>query len=72
MIWTGSWPLGERAVINASPLIFLARGGHLGLLRVFAYEVWVPEAVAGEQPRQQGFDFGQEDSRWTESRSCPF
>lgn len=45
--------MGERAVINASPLIFLARGGHLGLLRVFAHEVWVPEAVAWKI-RQRG------------------
>lgn len=40
--------MGERAVINASPLILLARGGHLGLLRAFANEIWVPEAVAVE------------------------
>jgi predicted nucleic acid-binding protein len=53
MTWTGSWRVGDRAVINASPLIFLARGGHLGLLRVFAREIWVPEAVAGEI-RQRG------------------
>jgi predicted nucleic acid-binding protein len=55
MIWTGSWRVGERAVINASPLILLARSGHLGLLRAFANEVWVPEAVAGEiQQRGSG------------------
>lgn len=36
------------AVINASPLIFLSRSRHLDLLKIFAEEVWVPEAVATE------------------------
>ncbi|WP_295577547.1 DUF3368 domain-containing protein [uncultured Lamprocystis sp.] len=45
--------MGDRLVINASPLIFLARGGQLGLLRAFAREVWVPEAVA-EEIRHRG------------------
>ncbi len=36
------------AVINASPLIFLSRSRHLDLLKVFAEDVWVPEAVATE------------------------
>jgi predicted nucleic acid-binding protein len=53
MTWTGNSRVGDRAVINASPLIFLARGGHLGLLRAVAGEVWVPETVAGEI-RQRG------------------
>jgi len=53
MTWIGSSRVADRAVINASPLIFLARGAHLGLLRTFAREVWVPEAVAGEI-RQRG------------------
>lgn len=35
-------------MINASPLIFLARSGHLDLLTAFADEVWVPEPVANE------------------------
>ena len=45
--------MADRAVIDASPLIFLAGGGHLGLLRAFTREVWVPAAVAGEI-RQRG------------------
>jgi predicted nucleic acid-binding protein len=43
-----SWRVVEQAVINASPLIFLSRSGHLGLLQEFAKEVWIPEAVAME------------------------
>lgn len=53
MTWTASWPVAEQAIINASPLIFLSRGGQLDLLRVFASKVWVPEPVAGEI-RQRG------------------
>jgi len=45
--------VAERAIINASPLIFLSRGGHLDLLRVFAKKIWAPEPVAGEI-RQRG------------------
>lgn len=40
--------MAERAVINASPLIFLSRSRHLDLLQVVAKEIWVPEPVAGE------------------------
>ncbi len=44
--------MAERAIINASPLIFLSHSDHLDLLRVFAWEAWVPEPVAGEiRPR---------------------
>lgn len=38
----------KAAVIDASPLIFLARSHHLDLLRHFAEEVWVPQPVAEE------------------------
>lgn len=38
----------DQAVSNASPLIFLSRGGHLPLLRSFAECILVPEAVASE------------------------
>jgi predicted nucleic acid-binding protein len=45
--------VADRAIINASPSIFLSRAGHLDLLRIFASEIWVPEPVAGEI-RQRG------------------
>ncbi len=34
--------------MNASPLILLAKVGHLELLRVGGFEVWVPDAVIAE------------------------
>ena len=40
--------MAEVGVVNASPLIFLSRGGHLPLLRTVAAQVWVPRAVADE------------------------
>jgi hypothetical protein len=43
MTWIASWPVAKQAIINASPLIFLSRGGHLDLLQLFANEIWVPE-----------------------------
>jgi hypothetical protein len=46
----------ERPAINASPLIFLARGGWLDLLRVVAQEIVVPQAVAGEIQRRGAAD----------------
>lgn len=44
--------MAEPAIINASPLIFLSRSGHLALLRGFADDVWVPEPVAEEIMRR--------------------
>ena len=38
----------EMCVVNASPLIFLSRAGHLELLRASAKHVRVPQPVAGE------------------------
>ena len=38
----------DKAIINASPLIFLSRSHHLDLLQAFAREIWVPEPVATE------------------------
>jgi len=35
--------VADKAVINASPLIFLARSRHLDLLHAFARELWVPQ-----------------------------
>ena len=43
-----SFPVADRAIINASPLIFLSRSRHLYLLQAFAGETWVPEPVATE------------------------
>ena len=40
--------MADVGVVNASPLIFLCRGGHLPLLRTVAAQVWVPRAVAEE------------------------
>jgi predicted nucleic acid-binding protein len=44
--------VADAAVIDASPLIFLARSRHLELLRDFAETVWVAEAVASEISRR--------------------
>ena len=35
----------DRAVVNASPLILLAKAGHLELLRALGRELMVPDAV---------------------------
>jgi len=48
--------VAETAVINASPLIFLARSRHLELLQSFAQTVWVPEPVANEILRRGHHD----------------
>ncbi len=40
--------MADKVIINASPLIFLARSHHLDLLQAFAREIWVPEPVATE------------------------
>ncbi len=40
--------MADKAIINASPLIFLSRSRHLDLLRAFADEIWVPEPVTTE------------------------
>lgn len=44
--------MADACVVNASPLIFLARGGHLGLLQVFGGPVYVPRVVAAEVRRR--------------------
>lgn len=38
----------DEVVVNASPLIFLSRGGHFGLLRSCAVRVLVPSSVVNE------------------------
>lgn len=40
--------MAERAVVNASPLIFLSRAGLLDLLQLLSSEIIVPEIVASE------------------------
>jgi predicted nucleic acid-binding protein len=40
--------VGEPAVTNASPLIFLARGGYVDVLQFTGDRVLVPEPVARE------------------------
>lgn len=40
--------MANKAIINASPLIFLSRSQHLDLLQTFASEIWIPEPVAME------------------------
>jgi predicted nucleic acid-binding protein len=40
--------VSEHWVVNASPLIVLARAGQLGLLALLADEVVIPQAVAAE------------------------
>lgn len=40
--------VAERAVVNASPLIFLSRAGLLDLLQLLSSEIIVPEIVATE------------------------
>ena len=48
--------MDDCAVINASPLIFLARGGHLSLLDLFARHLVVPRPVADEIVRRGAGD----------------
>ena len=40
--------MAERAVVNASPLIFLSRAGLVDLLQLLSSEIIVPEIVASE------------------------
>ena len=48
--------MANSAIVNASPLIFLTRSGHLELLKTFADEVWVPDPVAEEILRREQHD----------------
>ncbi len=59
--------VANKAIINASPLIFLSRSHHLNLLHAFADEIWVPEPVATEilQRGQQDITARAiKDTRW--------
>ena len=44
--------MAERAVVNASPLMFLSKAGLIELLRVVAPQIVVPEPVAQEIARR--------------------
>lgn len=48
--------MAEPAIVNASPLIYLARGGCFDLLQVASATVLVPEAVSGEIRRRGPLD----------------
>jgi predicted nucleic acid-binding protein len=66
--------VAERAVINASPLIFFSRSGRLDLLRAFANEVWVPEPVAKEILQRGSQDITAstiEHTAWLDIRPAP-
>ena len=54
--YNASWSVAEHAVVNSSPLIFLARGGLLDLLQLAAPEIVVPQAVASEILRRGPID----------------
>ena len=47
--------MSDRPAVNASPLIFLARGDRLNLLKIAGNEIVIPAAVA-EEIRQRGPD----------------
>src|SRR5581483_10512098 len=49
-------PVVERAIVNASPLILMARSGLFDLLRLPAPDMIVPSAVEGEILRRGPFD----------------
>lgn len=66
--------MAEAAVINASPLIFLARSRHLDLLRDFAQTVWVSEPVANEILRRGRYDITAqaiETTSWLITQAIP-
>lgn len=66
--------MADAAVIDASPLIFLARSRHLELLRDFAETVWVAEAVANEISRRGGQDItaqAVENTAWLITQPAP-
>lgn len=61
--------MAEPAVANASPLIFLARGGHLDLLQLTGDRILVPTPVALEIRRRGSQDVtarALDGTRWLE------
>ena len=74
MTWTMNLPVAEKAIINASPLIFLSRSHHLELLKAFASEVWVPESVATEILHRGQQDITAQaikETEWLVTKSVP-
>lgn len=66
--------MAERAVVDASPLIFLARSRHLDLLRAVAPTVWVPEPVAAEILRRGSQDVtaqALQNTSWLTRQAAP-
>jgi predicted nucleic acid-binding protein len=66
--------VADAAVVDASPLIFLARSRHLDLLQGFAQTVWVPEPVATEIRRRGRHDVtvqAIETTSWLATRPAP-
>lgn len=66
--------MGETAVTNASPLIFLARTQYLYLLQIAAPEVLVPQAVAQEIEARGPSDPGARalaETRWLRQVETP-
>lgn len=54
--WIESWWMANPVILNASPLIFLARSGQLGLLKILQAPIWIPKPVADEVPFRGGQD----------------
>lgn len=74
MTWIASSRVADAAVVNASPLIFLARSQHLDLLEGFAQTVWVPEPVANEILQRGRHDITAqaiETTSWLVTRPAP-
>lgn len=80
LTWTickGSLNVPERAVVNASPLIFLAQANLLDLLQIAGDEIIVPAAVAEEILRRGPTDLAAQaiaDTIWlvvTETPAVP-
>jgi predicted nucleic acid-binding protein len=66
--------VAEIAVIDASPLVFLARSRHLELLQAFASTVWVPAPVANEIARRGNQDItaqAVENTAWLITQPVP-
>ena len=66
--------MAERAIVNASPLIFFSRSYHLDLLQHIADEIWVPEPVATEILQRGQHDItakAMQTTEWLSVKPCP-